>query len=274
MALGDITRIRTNVSALGALNALKANNARNQNAALRLATGKQINSAADDPSGFSLSSTLLQQARAFGNAVDNVSDAGNVLDTAESGLGQINDILGQIADKTLQAASDTQGPNERAAIQNEVNQLGQEIDSIVNTTQFNGTSLLQGATLTFQVGPSGSDTATFALSSSFTSSALGVNGLALGTQALASASLGSVNSALNVVQGALQNIGALSDRLQVKSHDLSQFQLNAAASASRIQDADMATTQLEKSSSDILNQIAMAQLAAANSSPSMLARLF
>ncbi|MBI1845630.1 MAG: flagellin [Candidatus Rokubacteria bacterium] len=273
-ALGDITRIRTNISALNALNALKGINNRLNTSNLRLATGKRINSAADDPSGFSLAGTLRLRARRLGVAIDNLSDATNVLNTAESGLSGINDILGQMAEKATLAASDTQGSSERSAILTELNQLAQEIDAISQTTQFNGNVLLTAATMTFQVGPTGVDTARFTLASSFTSSSLGINTMTVATQTLASATLGSINAAITSVQTALQSIGALIERFQVKSDNLLQAQVNASAAASRIEDADLATEQLNKSNLSILLQTATAQLAGANSSPISLLQLF
>ena len=55
MALGDLTRIQTNISAFNALSALKSVNRGLERAQLRLATGKRITEVADDPAGFVIS---------------------------------------------------------------------------------------------------------------------------------------------------------------------------------------------------------------------------
>ena len=130
MPTGDLSRIRTNIGALTALDALNQVNTKLSIHNLRLATGKRINSAADDPSGLTLGNSLDVRARKLAQAINNIGDATNVLSVAESGLNNINDILSTMSEKIIQAASDTEGPNERAAIFQELNNLGEEIDAI------------------------------------------------------------------------------------------------------------------------------------------------
>ncbi|MFQ5830347.1 MAG: flagellin, partial [Candidatus Methylomirabilia bacterium] len=125
-AIGDLSRIRTNLSALNALEALRSINSRLNLHNLRLATGKRINSAADDPSGLTLANSLDVRARQLAQALNNVGDASNVLTIAEGGLTNINSLLAQMQEKVTLAASDTQGPSERAAIFQELQQLGEE----------------------------------------------------------------------------------------------------------------------------------------------------
>jgi flagellin len=273
-AVGDLSRVRTNIAALNALNALNQINSKINVSNLRLSTGKRINSAADDPSGMTLSATLDVRARKLGVAVNNISDASNALSIAEGGLSNINGILSQMVEKLTQAASDTQGTSERAAILSELNALGEEIDAVTKQTQFNGTVLLTAITMTFQTGPDGVDTSIFNLTSAFTSASLGIGSLTVATQTLASTSLGSVSAAITSVKTALQNVGALMERLQVRSDNLTIAKLNTQATYSRIMDADLAAEQVEVSKLDILRQTATSQLAAANSAPAAILSLF
>jgi flagellin len=273
-AVGNANQVRTNIAALNALNALQMVNAKLSVHNLRLSTGKRINSAADDPSGLTLATSLDLRARRLSAAVSNIGDAQNVLSIAEGGLGNINGLLSQMVEKIIQAASDTQGASERSAIFQELNQLGEEIDSVASQTQFNGVVLLTSATLTFQTGPDGVDTNRFALSHAFTSAALGIGSLTVASQALASTTLGSVNAAIASVKAALQAVGALLERFQVKADNLSVARLNITAAASRIMDADLAAEQLEVSKLVILQQTATVQLAVANTQPSSILSLF
>jgi flagellin len=274
MAMANMNMIRTNVAALGALNALNAINNKLNVSNTQLATGKRINSAGDDPSGLTLASTLDLRARKIGVALNNIGDASNVLAIAEGGLRNINDILSTLVEKVTQAASDTQGVSERNAILQELQQLGQEIDAVAGQTQFNGTVLLTATTLTFQTGPDGADINVFTLSSAFTSSALGISSLTVGSQALSSTSLGSIAAAITTVQSALQRVGALIERFQSKADNLTTARLNVVSASSRIMDADLAAAQLEASKDQILQRTATSQLAAANSQPSNILSLF
>ena len=274
MPTGDLSRIRTNIGALTALDALNKVNTKLAIRNLRLATGKRINSAADDPSGLTLGNSLDVRARKLAQALQNIGDASNVLAVAESGLNNINDILSTMSEKIIQAASDTQGVSERAAIFAELNNLGEEIDSITQQTQFNGVMLLTSNVLTFQVGPDGVDYNVFSMSGAFTSAALGIGALTVASQALASTSLGSVSMAIVSVKTTLQQLGALLERFNIKADNLSAARLNQQAAASRILDADLAAEQLEASKLDILRQTSTAQLAAANTQAASLLTLF
>ena len=273
-ATGDLSKVRTNIAALNALNALSQINARLNVTNLRLATGKRINSAGDDPSGLSLANTLDLRARKLGAAVNAIGDANSVLSIAESGINNINSILSTIVEKASLALSDTQGASERSAIFQELNQLGEEIDSLASQTQFNGVVLLTASSLTFQTGPDATDTSRFTLSHAFTSAALGISSLTVSTNALASTSLGSVNAAIASVKVALQNVGALLERFAIKADNLGITKLNVVAAASRITDADLAAEQLESSKLQVLQQTATAQLAAANAAPASILQLF
>lgn len=274
MATGDLSRIRTNIGALNALNALENINAKLTTTNLRLATGKRINSAGDDPAGLNLALTLDVRARRVSQAAANVGDAQNVLDIAEGGLNSINDLLSSIMEKLVQAANDTQGVSERNALMSEINRLGEEIDSVVSQTQFNGVTLLTSMTLTFQVGPDGTNTNVFNVSQALNSAALSINALTVATQALASTSMNTVNVAINSVKAVLQNAGSAIERLRVRADNLSTAELNLRAAQSRIMDADLASEQLNSAKLTILQQTATASLAAANTSPASILALF
>jgi flagellin len=273
-ATGELSKIRTNIAALNALAALSAINSKLNVTNLKLATGKRINSAGDDPSGLTLATSLDLRARQIGTAINNIGDATSVLSIAESGINNINTVLSTIVEKVSLALSDTQGASERSAIFQELNQLGEELDSLASATQFNGVVLLTSATLTFQTGPDATSVSQFALSHAFTSAALGINSLTVATQALASTSLGSVSGAIVSVKVALQQVGALLERFAIKADNLAITRLNMVAASSRILDADLAAEQLESSKLQVLQQTATAQLAAANAAPASILSLF
>jgi len=274
MATGDLSRIRTNVGALNALNALENINSQLTNTNLRLATGKRINSSGDDPAGLSLANTLDIRARKVAMAERNVGDAQNVLDIVDGGLNNLNDLLSSISEKIVLAANDTQGVSERSAIMSEINQLGSEIDTVVNQTQFNGITLLTVNTMTFQVGPDGTGINVYSIGQALNSAGLAVNALTVATQALASASLNSVQISINSLKTILQAAGSTIERLRVRDDNLGTMELNLRAAQSRIMDADLAAEQLNSAKLSILQQTATAQLAAANSAPAALLALF
>ena len=279
MAQGDLSRIRTNIAALNALNSLKSiNNAINVHQ-LRLATGKRLNSAADDPAGLTIAKKLDARARSLSQALSNAQEAENVLSVAEGGANNIQELVVQMREKVVQAANDTLGSQERAAILTQLQELGAEIDQIVNTTSFNNITLLTAnVTLTFQVGAGSLDTLQFftnpAGSQAFNSAALSLNGLSVATQAGASQSLLTIDNALTTISNLLQNIGAKVQRLGVKEVSIQTNFTNTEAARSRIEDADIAQEQLQASKLLILQQTATAMLAQANTQPQSILSLF
>jgi len=204
----------------------------------------------------------------------NIGDTENLLNIAEGGLQNLQALLTDMNEKVLQAANDTQGTNERSAIFQQLQQLGEEVDSVARQTQFNSVVLLTVNTMTFQSGPDGADFTVFRISSSFTSAALSVNNLTVASQTLASTSLGSVTAALTSVSTVLQQLGASLQRMRIKADNLSIGKLNVIAAQSRIVDADLAAEQLESSKLQILQQTATAMLAAANNGPASILALF
>jgi len=280
MAIGDTVRINTNIAAFNALNALKSVNAELEKSQLKLATGKRINEVADDPAGFVISKRLDGRQRGLSVALDNVGTTKNVLSIAEGGLINISEILVTIKEKVTQAANDTLGQAERSAISNEISQLVNEIDDIVDETQFNNIKLIDGTYTgkSYQTGEATVDTLIFAINQDNTPTGLGIGSTELSgrvfTATGSSVALSNVNDAIELVSTSLQDIGATISRLSVKEKTLSVAITNTAASKGRILDADIAKEQLKSTQLQILQQTATAQLAQANVAPQNVLALF
>ncbi len=278
MAFSSGSRINTNISAFNALNALNAVNREMGMHQLRLASGKRVNSAADDPSGYVISKKMEGRIRSLGAAVDNVGDAQSVFAVAEGGYQTIADILVQIKEKQTRANNGAFGADELDAIAGEINQLMHEVNDINDQTKFNGVKLFRkvaGDTAyskTFQVGEGSSDTLTVSFSSITGATAL--LGVAAGSVTSANISSLSVDSALNTVNTAIGSIGGQLNRLSTKEANLMTAITNTAAAKSRILDADIAKEQIAAVKLQILQQTATAQLAQANASPQVFLSLF
>lgn len=280
MAIGDSTRINTNIAALNALNSLKIINRNLERSQLKLATGMRINEVADDPAGFTISRRLDARARGLAVAFDNVGTAKNVLSIAEGGLMNIQSILVTIKEKVTQAASDTLGSAERNAIATEIDELTTEINNIVAETTFNNVTLLDGTYtgISYQTGEDTVNTLVFQISQDNTASGLGVASANVSSRVFtasgSSVALSNVDAALETIADALQKIGATVSRLGVKESTLSIAITNTESTRSRIEDADIAREQLTSTRLQILQQTATAQLAQANVTPQNVLALF
>ncbi|MEW6227347.1 MAG: flagellin [Bacillota bacterium] len=278
MAQGDLTRIASNITGLNALNALKAVNTKLGIHQLRLSTGKRINEAAEDPAGLTIATKLNYKSRGLGVALDNISDAKNLLGVAEGGLSKINDILLLIRDKAEQAANDTLGSAERTAIEEQIKALVDEIDTIVAETEWNGQALINGSSssLTFQTGFQTTAKTEVNALTNHDASTLGITVSTgdVGSYASATAYMEKVDSAIGKVSGTLKNIGAVVSRLTFKEENLVVAKTNTEAAYNRVMNADMAAEQLEAMKLQILQQTATAMLAQANMAPQAVLGLF
>lgn len=128
-----MTRVNTNIGALNALKSLSDVNNRLSIAQLKLATGKRINSAADDAAGYSIAKKFNARTEGLGQALNNIGSAKNALSVAEGHLNNIVDILTQMKTKATQGADDSLGTAERKTINAELEALASQID--LNVTQ-------------------------------------------------------------------------------------------------------------------------------------------
>jgi flagellin len=177
MATVDVTRIASNIGALNALNSLTNINKQLAIHQGRLQTGKRINSAADDPAGLTIATKMLAQSEGLKTALSNIGDANNMLSVAEGGMSKMNDILVQMRSKAEQAASDTLGSSERAAIQTQLSAYSQQIQDLVDQTKWNGVKLLDQTTGTkqFQTGVDQGETTSWALTSKLDPASMGLS---------------------------------------------------------------------------------------------------
>ena len=146
--------IQTNIAALSAQNALTTTNNNLQKSMERLSSGFRINHAADDAAGLAISEKMQAQIGGLNQAVRNANDGASMIQTAEGALDQVQTMMVRMRNLAVQAASDTNGPQERADINVEIQQLKSEIDNISNRTTFNGLGLLNGSLVTQQAATS------------------------------------------------------------------------------------------------------------------------
>ncbi len=140
----DLTRIGSNIGAMYSLQSLLAINNKLATHQTRLSTGKRLNSAMDDPAGLTIATKMNARSEGLKVAMDNISDAKNMLSVAEGGLSKLTSIMVTMRSKANQAASDTLGSTERATIQAQLSAYAEQIDDIINETKWNGVKLLDG----------------------------------------------------------------------------------------------------------------------------------
>ena len=147
-------QINTNILSMTAQRNVGMNESRLGTAIERLSTGLRINSARDDAAGMAISERFTSQIRGQTVAQRNANDAISLAQTAEGALGVMGDALQRMRELTVQSLNGMNTPGDRAAIQQEIVQLREEIERIAQDTTFNGKNLLNGSmgTMNFQIG--------------------------------------------------------------------------------------------------------------------------
>jgi flagellin len=138
-------RIQTNLAALSAQRNLAVTNAALQVSTTRLSSGFRINRAADDAAGLSIANQMRGDIRSLQTAQRNASQAGSVLQIADGATSTISSILDRMKELATQASSDNTSSDARGKLQDEFFQLQSEIDRIVDSTKFQGATLLDGS---------------------------------------------------------------------------------------------------------------------------------
>lgn len=134
--------VNTNTQSLFAQRALRNNTAGLKANIERLSTGFRINRASDDAAGLSISSKLTTTIRGIEKAKQNAGDGISLIQTAEGGLGVIQENLQRIRELVVQGKNGTNGSSEADALQREINERIRNISDIANATKFNGQDLL------------------------------------------------------------------------------------------------------------------------------------
>jgi flagellin len=263
--------INTNVASLGAQKNLMKSNQSLTRSLSRLSSGLRVQSAADDAAGLAISEDMKAKIRSLSQAKRNANDAISLLQVGDGAYKEIGGMLNRMRELSVQARTGTINSSQRGFLNDEFKALKSEIDRIIDTTEFNGTLLLNGAQasgIQFQVGTNtGAD---YQLGISINSSgtnALGMSSLSLGSMAQSGSAISMVDTAIKAISTRRASLGALQNRLSVTISNLDTYRNNLSAANSRIVDVDVAAETSELTKNTILVQAGTSMLAQANQAP-------
>lgn len=270
-------RIATNVSSLTSQRHLRETRELLDRSLERLSSGYRINRAGDDAAGLAISEKLRAKIRGLMQAQRNSSDGVSLIQVAEGGLNEVQNILVRLRELGVQAASDTIGNRERKFLDLEYQSLKDEIDRIAHSTEFNGTFLLDGTggSLDFQVNTGGEnllgvDRISFdAFRLDVNTGKLGLSELNVSTKETAQRSLASIDTAIEDVSSTRAELGAIENRLTSTIRNLGISVENLSAARSRIKDVDIADETAEMTKHNILMQAGTSVLTQANNVPKL-----
>jgi len=242
----------------------------------RLSSGFRINGAADDAAGLGVSERLRSQVRGMGVASKNAEDGYNIVQAAEGAMGEVADILQRMREIAVQSATDGITTTEQGYLDKEFQGLVGEVDRLSKATKYNGQELIDGS-FTGKKIQVGADSGTaFRITvdvAKVTKTSLSIQGQSVDSLANADTAIGKLDTAINFLNNARAELGALMSNLQTASSHVNVMKENLAASESRIRDTDVASETSQFARSQVLMQAGVSMLAQANAQPQMALRL-
>ncbi len=202
------TVVNTNLASLFAQNSLT--NAQNNLATSvqRLSSGLRINSAKDDAAGLAIAQNMQAQLNGTNQSIQNLSDATNLLQTADSSLATIQDMLLRLKQLSTQGYDGSLNGTQKLDILQQMQDLNTEINATATRTQFNGINLLSSGASVDQSNTDIKVGTNIAATPVAVATTAGTLGAKIGTALLADTSISTINggSATNTTASSLSSV--------------------------------------------------------------------
>ena len=125
----------------------------------KLATGKRVNTALDNPINFFTAQGLSNRASDLGNLLDSMSNGVNTIQAANNGITSITKLV-QSAQALISQAQQTADTTVRQNLSVQFNAIRGQIDTLSQDSGFNGINLLAGNSLTVTLNETGTSSVT------------------------------------------------------------------------------------------------------------------
>ena len=262
--------INTNLASLNAQRNASSSQASLSTAVQRLSSGLRVNSARDDAAGIAIAERMNAQVRGMNVAIRNTTDAISLSQTAEGALGKVSETLQRMRELAVQSANASNGTADRANLDAEYQQLGQEVVRTLADSTFNGKKILgaDAGSQVFQVGAGAADTITATtIRLDNDTSITGATSGSITTVAASTTAITAVDTAIDKVTSERATYGAIQNRFEASVNLLKVMSENNAAARGRIMDADYAAETAALSRAQVLQQAGTEMIAQANQLP-------
>ncbi len=233
----------------GLLNIIEKNKSGLGRSLEKIASGRRLNRAGEDPASNAIATQLRSDIRALSQATLNVDAGSNFIRSAEGGLSSISDLVARGRELSLQAANGTLGDTERQTLNAEFSQIKSEIDRISASSEFNGQKLLDGSLspqsatqidIQAGIGSGPENQINLNVVESTDTQSLGIGATDLSTADGARQALGDLDQAAASLNATRGQVGAVANRLVITSNGLGSTIENLTRSESALADTNLA----------------------------------
>jgi flagellin len=280
--------VNTNTGAMAALQSLSDTNKGMSQVQSRINTGLNVSSTKDDSASYTIAQGLRGDMGGLKAVSSSLSRAKSVTDVAVAGAEQISDVVNQMKTKAYQSADAGIDSATRTALNNDFEALRDQITTIVNSSDFNGTNLLKasGGTVTALQSLKDSDTSS---ATTWNPDSLSVanQGLDLGgsvvtvgasgnisSQAAAQTMIDTLTTTQDNLKSSLSTLGAASRKIDAQSTFTSKLSDTIEAGIGNLVDADLAKESARLQALQVKQQLGVQALSIANQAPQTITSLF
>jgi len=143
----------------------------------KLATGKRVNSALDNPINYFTAQSLSIRANDLNGLLDTMSTGINTIQAANNGITAITKLV-QSAQSLISQAQQASDPTVRASLSTQFDAIRGQIDQLAGDSGINGVNLLGGNNLTITLNESGTSSVVISGVNDTTAGALSIGAAA------------------------------------------------------------------------------------------------
>lgn len=266
-------RINQNIYSLNIFRNYTKSVASNSTALERIASGKKINSAKDNPIKIERSENINIKLRSLQKASQNTQDGISALQIVDTAIGEIEDVLIRMKELSVQASSDNYSDEDRVSIKAEIEELKKFIDDTAESTEVNGNKLIGNKNVTdnsnpeikkSQIGAEVGETIDIPYYN-LSCDVLGIDNVDVINNP--SQSITMLEKAISDVAGYRSKYGAIQNRMEESLDMIESNRATYEKNYSEIVDADVALEMLEVTRTSILMESSLALMAQSNNFP-------
>jgi len=270
--------VNTNAGAFAALQNLNKTTTELSTTQTQINTGLKVSSAKDNAAVFAIAQKLRSDVAGLSAVKSSLDRATSTLDVAIAAGEAVSDLLIELKEKAVAAKDTGLDTASRNSLNDDFKQLRDQITSIVNNAEFNGTNAVKnsGSAIVAITNDTGSNTITIGaqdLSLTGTTVAIGV-AQTIGTATLASAAVTNLESSIGNVNTALSALGSGANRLELQKTFVNKLSDSIEVGIGNLVDADLAKTSANLQSLQVKQQLGLQALSIANQAPGTVLSLF
>jgi flagellin len=282
--------VNTNIGAMAALQSLNETTKGLGQTQNRINTGLNVASTKDDSAKYAIAQKLRGDIGGLSAVTSSLSRAKSTVDVAVAGAEQVSDLVNQMKSKATEASDAGLDTKSRTAIGSDLVALKKQINSIVSSSDFNGTNLLKSDTgstgkvsaLMSTTGSSTLDVANVDLEADATT-AMGASGTDTTLTDLSNATTGAaaattlatkLGTFFDSVNTKLSTLGSAARQVDGQMSFVSKLSDAITGGIGNLVDADLAKESAKLQALQVKQQLGVQALSIANQAPQSITSLF